>query len=109
MAKDLSALDLANALAAMGLEIPAELQAKVENSVADRAEEYLSERMVSDDVEDFESWRERVFSLADDFAEAFNGQEKNVGQGRVFERFIEVETPAGAKIAIRLREPREKK
>lgn len=110
MSKELSPVDLAAALQAMGLDVPAELQAKVENSVSDRAEEYLSARLIqNENPETAEQWRETMFSLAETMAADFVGQEKNVGQGRVFECFAEVETPSGAKIAIRYREPRDKK
>jgi hypothetical protein len=109
MSKELSAVEIAAALQAMGLEVPAELQAKVENSVSDRAEEYLFDRLQSDEPATAEEWRETMFSLAETMAADFIGQEKNVGQGRVFECFAEVETPSGAKIAIRYREPRDKK
>lgn len=112
MSKELSAVDLAAALQAMGLDVPAELAAKVENSVADRAEEYivdrLSETAENKRVASAERWRKSLFGLAEKFAAEFDGQEKNVGQGRVFERFVEIETPSG-KFAVRLREPREKK
>jgi hypothetical protein len=113
MAKDLTPADIAAALASMGLDVPAELKSKVENSVQDKAQSYLSEHLSESDekkkVAAAEKWQKDLFTLVDSFSAAFNGQEKNVGQGRVFERYVEIELPDGSKFALRHREPREKK
>ncbi len=113
MAKSLTAVEIAAALQEMGLSIPDELKSKVENSVSDRAEETIASHLTAEDEKDrvmaAELWRGEIFELAGTFAEAFKGQEKNVGQGRVFERYVEVELPDGSKFMLRHREPREKK
>ena len=113
MAKTLTPAELAAALQSMGLDVPEELSARVENSVADAAEVYISERLSESDekakVAAAEMWRETLFGLAENFVEEFNGQEKNVGQGRVFERMLNLDMPDGSTFTIRHREPREKK
>jgi hypothetical protein len=113
MAKNLSPEEIAAALVSMGMDVPEELKTKVANSVQDTAASYLSEHLSEEDskknVQAASKWQAEIFTLADRFAAAFNGQEKNVGQGRVFERYIEVTLADGSKFAIRHREPREKK
>jgi Tfp pilus assembly protein PilX len=113
MAKSLSAAEIAAALQEMGLTIPDELQAKVQNSKADAAEVEIASHLSESDekklVAAAEAWRTDLFALSTKVAAEFKGQEKNVGQGRVFERYVEIETPDGAKFMIRHREPREKK
>lgn len=113
MAKEMNAAQVAEWLAAQGLAIPEELNAKVQNSVQDEAQSYLSEHLSETDekkkVQAAAKWQKDLFALRDSFAAAFNGQEKNVGQGRVFERYIEITVPDGSKFAIRHREPREKR
>lgn len=113
MAKNLSPVELAAALESMGMPVPDELKKKVSNAVADTAETYISEKLaISDEkkkVTAAEEWRERLFTLGADVQTMFNGQEKNVGQGRVFERFISIELPDGSNLTVRHREPRDKK
>lgn len=113
MAKVLTPAELAAALEGMGMPVPEELKSKVENSVADTAEIYILERLSESDekkkVAAAETWRTDLFALATRFTAAFNGQEKNVGQGRVFERFVSIELPDGSNLTVRHREPREKK
>lgn len=113
MAKSLSAAEIAAALQELGLSVPKELATKVANSKADAAEVEISSHLATTDekekVTSAEAWRVALFDLSDKVASEFSGQEKNVGQGRVFERYVEIETPDGAKFMIRHREPREKK
>lgn len=113
MAKQLTPSELAAALQAMGMEVPAELQERANNEASDAVEVYLSERLSESDekkkISSAESWRENIFALAEHFVEDFKGQEKNVGQGRVFERFVSVDLPDGSNFVLRHREPREKK
>jgi hypothetical protein len=113
MAKQLTPEEIAAALVAMGMDVPEELTAKVANSVQDTAQAYIAEHLSETDekkkVTAAEKWQANVFTLAASFAGAFDGQEKNVGQGRVFERYIEVTLADGSKMALRHREPREKK
>lgn len=113
MAKNLTPSELAAALQAMGMEIPAELQERAANEASDAVEIYLSERLSESDekkkVAAAEVWRKEIFGLAEKFVGAFNGQEKNVGQGRVFERFVSIDLPDGSNFVLRHREPREKK
>lgn len=109
----MSAAQVAEWLAAQGLSVPDELQTKVRNSVQDEAQSYLSEHLNIDDekrkVQHATKWQKELFTLADAFTGSFNGQEKNIGQGRAFERYIEITLPDGSKFALRHREPREKK
>ena len=113
MAKEMTAVEVAAWLASKGMAIPEDLQTKVANTVSDRAEEEITKHLSATDEKDrvmaAELWRGEIFELAGTFAEAFKGQEKNVGQGRVFERYVEVELPDGSKFMLRHREPREKK
>lgn len=113
MAKEMNAAQVAEWLASQGLDVPEELKTKVANSVQDTAASYLSEHLSEQDskknVQAASKWQAEIFTLADRFAEAFSGQEKNVGQGRVFERYVEVTLADGSKFAIRHREPRDKK
>lgn len=111
MTKSLTPAELAEQLQALGMPIPDELVERVANSVSDTAEESILEHLADSTKEYVEraaEWRESLFATAAEMADEFKGQEKNVGQGRVFERSIEIETPHG-KFMIRLREPREKK
>lgn len=113
MAKEMTAAEVAAWLADKGLPVPEDLATKVANSKSDAAEEeiakHLSEKDEKKIVAAAEAWRTELFALASKVASEFTGQEKNVGQGRVFERYVEVETPDGHKFMIRHREPREKK
>jgi hypothetical protein len=113
MAKSLSAAEIAAALQALGLSVPEDLATKVSNSKSDEAEveiaKHLSESDEKKKVASVEKWRKDLFALATRVESEFSGQEKNVGQGRVFERYVEIETPDGHKFMIRHREPREKK
>lgn len=113
MAKTLTPEEIAAALVSMGMDVPEELTAKVANSVQDTAQSYLSEHLTETDekkkVAAAEKWQKDLFALVESFAAAFNGQEKNVGQGRVFERYVEITLADGSKFALRHREPREKK
>lgn len=113
MSKNLSPAELAAALESMGMPVPEELATRVANSVADDAERYIAEKLTETDekkiVSAAEKWRTDLFALAENFVSEFNGQEKNVGQGRVFERFVSIELPDGSNLTVRHREPREKK
>jgi hypothetical protein len=113
MAKSLSAAEIAAALQELGLQVPDDLATKVANSKSDEAEVEIAKHLAESDekkkVAAVESWRKDLFAMAEKVAAEFAGQEKNVGQGRVFERYVEIETPAGHKFMIRHREPREKK
>lgn len=113
MAKTLTPEEIAAALVAMGLDVPEDLSAKVANSVQDTAQTEISEHLSIDDekkkVAAASKWQEELFALVSRFAADFKGQEKNVGQGRVFERYIELTLADGSKFALRHREPREKK
>ncbi len=113
MAKQLTPSEIAAALVSMGLDVPADLAEKAQNEASDAVEIYLTERMSETDekkkVSAAESWRLEIFALAEHFVETFIGQEKNVGQGRVFERFVSVDLPDGSNFVLRHREPREKK
>lgn len=113
MAKEMTAAEVAAWLADKGLPVPEDLQTKVANSKSDAAEETIASHLTESDekklVAAAEAWRKSLFDLSTKVASEFKGQEKNVGQGRVFERYVEIETPDGAKFMIRHREPREKK
>jgi hypothetical protein len=113
MAKQLTPSEIAAALVSMGLDVPADLAEKAQNEASDAVEIYLTERMSETDekkkVSAAESWRLEIFDLAERFAETFTGQEKNVGQGRVFETFVSIDLPDGSNFVLRHREPREKK
>lgn len=113
MAKEMNAAQVAEWLKSQGLSVPEELNAKVANSVQDEAQSYLSEHLSETDekkkVAAAEKWQKDLFTLSDSFKTSFSGQEKNVGQGRVFEQYVEISLPDGSKFAIRRREPREKK
>lgn len=113
MAKTLTAAEIAAALQALGLSVPEELNAKVANSKSDEAEVTIAKHLSESDekklVASAEAWRVLLFDVAAKVAAEFKGDEKNVGQGRVFERYVEIETPDGHKFMIRHREPREKK
>lgn len=99
MAKDLTPSEIAAALQAMGMQIPDELNAKVENAVADTAEEKILSRFENPDAKDVtkaaENWRKDLFDLAASFANSFKGEQRNVGRGNRFVRVLEIETPNG--------------
>ena len=113
MAKEMNAAQVAEWLKSQGLSVPEELNAKVANSVQDEAQTLISSHLSESDekkkVAAATKWQTEFFALATRFAAEFSGQEKNVGQGRVFERYIEMTLADGSKFAIRHREPREKK
>ena len=114
MAKELTPSEIVSALQAMGLPIPEELNNRAANETNDAIERKIASKLHGDDsdpktIQSAETWREDLFALANEFVLAFNGEEKNVGQGRVFERMITIELPDGSAFTIRHREPREKK
>ena len=114
MAK-IDALQVAAFLAEQGLEVPAELQAKIENAVADAAYHHLSERVVvplSDEDDNAKNrkarnetvtrWQEETFDLAARMVSDFRHETKNVGRGQQVEWSASVDTPHG-KLLLRLR------
>lgn len=98
MAKDLTAVELAAALTAIGLDVPDELAAKIENEVEDNAFHKIvpllavEEEVVTDTAT---AWQERLFTLASDFEDDFEGERVNIGQGNKFRRQVVIQTNNG--------------
>jgi hypothetical protein len=98
MAKDLTAVELAAALTAMGLDVPDELAAKIENEVEDNAFHKIVPLLSVPEDETTDKateWQERLFTLSDDFESDFTGERANIGQGNKFRRQVVIQTNNG--------------
>ena len=103
MAKEISALQVAEFLQAQGLAIPAELQERIDNAVSDAAWHKLNESVLKGKKEkDVTAWQERLFSLAENMHSEFRQETKNVGRGQMEEQSVSVDTPNGT-LFVRLR------
>ena len=104
MAAELTPAQVAEFLRAQGLTVPEDLEAKVQNSVADEACEVISDHLLADDTkrEVSTAWQEELFDMAKRFRAEFKSQEKNVGRGQAIETAMTLETPDGT-LFVRVR------
>lgn len=110
------AVEAAANLVTLGMEVPAELQARIDAGASDVAFHHLSEKVILPLADDKDNaagrkarntlcttWQERLFALAADVDSDFRSDTKAVGRGHQVERFVSLDSPNGT-LVVRLRQ-----